>query len=210
MRRIHQLGASLIEFLVASTLGAVVIGVIGSVLINNQRIASERTKELSLLQSTNSVLQIMKLDMHRAGYNGSVDHAVKLSGADNIFHVSNNASSALIAYVYASEISGASTTYTHAVYERRTADLDILRYCEKKTSTVMTTTQVQDTATHFSGVCNTLFHTRRIVVDDFTPSITELTGNISSAVVTVKLATKLSHQPSIKKELSFDVKQRNW
>ena len=44
--RRQQFGATLVEFMISSILGIVVIGSVGSVFISGQNIASERSKEL--------------------------------------------------------------------------------------------------------------------------------------------------------------------
>lgn len=206
-----QKGASLIEFMVASTVGIIALGVMGSLFINSQKIAVQRTKELSLLQSTNSVLQMMNLDMKRAGYNGVTDNLVKLSGADHMFYIENSPTSGLLAYAYVSEISGASIIYSNIVYEQTSAATDVLRICEKKQSTVISVIDAQDFTANVGNNCNTLFHKDRISVDAFNLAQIELPGNkVSSSMVTVQLVTSLKNSPGLSKDLSFSLKQRNW
>jgi type IV pilus assembly protein PilW len=207
----RQLGASLIEFMVASTVGIIAIGIIGTVLVLGQRVATERTKELTLLQSSNSVLQMMKLDMHRAGYNGISSHQVKLSGADHLYYVENSATTGLLAYAYVSAVSGGSYTYTNVVYEQTSSASNVLRICEKKQSTVMSVLEARNFPGMIGHNCNTLFHKERILVDKFNVSLLALPGaKVSSALVTVELDTSLKNTPSMTQSLSFQVKQRNW
>lgn len=211
MFRHRQAGASLIEFMVASTIGIIAITIIGSMFLSGQKIAAERTKQLTLLQATNSVLQMMKLDMHRAGYNGVSNNLVKLSGADHLFYVESTSSTGLLAYAYVSEVSGASYTYSNVVYEQTSAATDALRICEKKQSTVMSVLDAQDFTGRIGNNCNTLFHKDRVNVDVFNVSLVNLPGSkVSSAIVTVRLDTSLKNAPSYSESLSFTTKQRNW
>ncbi|KHT46071.1 PilW family protein [Vibrio sinaloensis] len=211
MKLSKERGASLIEFMVAATIGVFALGIIGSMFLSGYKTATKRTQELTLLQSTNSVLQMMKLDMHRAGYNGVSPNLVKLSGADHTFYVENSATTGLLAYAYVAEVSGASYTYSNVVYEQTSAASDVLRICEKKQSTVMSVLDAQDFPGRVGHNCNTLFHKDRIKVDGFNLTLVELPGsNISSAMVTVELQTSLKNAPTYTKSLSFTTKQRNW
>ena len=77
-------GSTLIEMLVASTLGVIVIGTIGSVFVTNQRLSSEKSLELLLSQNLFSATQMMKEEIWRAGYDSDSGQSVKLSGALSI------------------------------------------------------------------------------------------------------------------------------
>ncbi len=209
--RFNQRGASLVEFMVASTIGVIAITIIGATFLSGQKIAAKRTQELTLLQATNSVLQMMKLDMHRAGYNGVSRNLVQLSGADHLFYVENSSTTGLLAYAYVAEVSGASYTYSNVVYEQTSAATNVLRICEKKQSTVMSVLDAKDFPGRVGHNCNTLFHKERINVDAFNVSLVNLPGSkVSSAMVTVRLDTSLKNAPTITKTLSFTTKQRNW
>lgn len=207
-----QRGVSLIEFMIAGTISVIALGIVGSVVVTGQKTALQRTNELALLQSTNSVLQMMKMDMQRAGYDGVQGKTIKLSGADNVFYAKNGPDFGLIAYAYASEMSGAVVSiYTNVVYEQQSTASNVLRICEKKQDTVMSIADAEDFTTYIGHNCNTLFHTARIKVDKFNVSLVELPGSkVSSAIVTVDLQTSLENSPSLTKSLSFTTKQRNW
>ena len=56
----------------------------------------ERSKELMLLQNTASVLQMMKSDIQRAGFDGSDGNSVKISGASNTLYTISGADSGLL------------------------------------------------------------------------------------------------------------------
>ena len=211
MARAKQHGTSLIELMVASLMGIIALGTIGALVLHSQKIALQRSKELSLLQSTNSVLQMMKLDMKRAGYNGVVNRAVKLSGAEYTFYTESSPSSGLLAYAYFSERSGATDIYTNVVYQQAAATPEVLRICEKKQPNVISVLDAQNFTARVGNNCNTLFHIGRISVDSFHLSQVELlSAEVSSSIVTVQLATSLKSMPSLVQALSFSLKQRNW
>ena len=85
-----QKGASLIEFMIASVIGVIAIGIIGSLFISSQRTASKRGQELLLLQNMAGTLQQIKEDAQRAGYDGVDTGSLKLSGATDTIHVQNS------------------------------------------------------------------------------------------------------------------------
>ena len=66
----YQRGGSLIELMISSLIGLVLLGVIGSVFISLQKTAREKNLELHLLQGLNVTLMLMKEDIQRAGYDG--------------------------------------------------------------------------------------------------------------------------------------------
>lgn len=204
-------GASLIEFLIASTIGVIALGIIGGTFIQGQKLSTQRVKELNLLQSNNSVLQLLKLDLHRAGYDGINGYSLKLSGAEHTLHVVNGIDHGLVAYAYASQISGSAITYRNVAYRQQASDPDVLQICEKEQSTIMTAVQSEDFSTLVGANCNTLFHTNQITVERFDVELADLKGvSVSSAMATITLKTHLKNDSSVSQTLTMDSKQRNW
>ncbi len=83
---LKQKGASLVEFMIASSLGLISLAIVGSLYISGQKAAMERSKELMLLQNTASVLQMLRNDIQRAGFDGIDGNSVKISGASNTIY----------------------------------------------------------------------------------------------------------------------------
>lgn len=199
------------EFLVSASISIVVIGMVMSMLIHNQRTAVHSARELMLLQNTNSVLQMMKQDLHRAGYSGGFSASAKLSGATQTYHVKESNQASLIAYAYLSGEVGSEEAYTNVVYQREEQSEDLLKICEKKLPRVMSTLEAESFTAYFGNTCNTLFDSRRIVIEEFGLNVESLSGqSVSSALVTITLSTKLANHPKIIQSLGFTVKQRNW
>jgi len=81
-------GFSLIELLVASTIGLLSLAVVGSVFINGYSFASQRSLQLMLAQDTNDVLRMMKEDIQRAGYDAAgASSTFVLSGATKTIYL---------------------------------------------------------------------------------------------------------------------------
>ncbi|WP_239837518.1 pilus assembly protein PilW [Vibrio sp. Isolate23] len=182
-----------------------------SMLIHHQRTAVYRANELMLLQSTNSVLQMMKQDLHRAGYSGGMGSSLKLSGAAQTYYIRHDNQMSLIAYAYLSGNVEDEEAYTNVVYQRDRQSEQILRVCEKKLSRVMSVVEAESFTTYFGNTCNTLFDSRRIAIEVFELNVEPLVGlSISSALVSVVLSTQLVDQLQVTQSLGFSVKTRNW
>ncbi|HFD0509111.1 TPA: PilW family protein, partial [Vibrio cholerae] len=91
-----QKGNTLIEFMIASLVGAMALAIIGTVFLSNQKAAAQRSKEIMLLQQMSSVMQQMKEDIQRAGFDGISTNSMMLSGSANILFQQTNK----IGYVY--------------------------------------------------------------------------------------------------------------
>ena len=205
----NQKGASLVEFMIASSLGLISLAIVGSLYISGQKVAMERSKELMLLQNTASVLQMMKSDIQRAGFDGSDGNSVKISGASNTLYTISGADSGLIAYVYNVGVSGATSLYKNVVYEQRDGTPESLFVCQKKQATIWNINDVANLSG--TGMCNTLFDKKAIHVNRF-DLVSEVLENTDakSALITVTLGTELKDATNIRTEQSFTVKQRNW
>ena len=205
----NQKGASLVEFMIASSLGLISLAIVGSLYISGQKVAMERSKELMLLQNTASVLQMMKSDIQRAGFDGSDRNSVKISGASNTLYTISGADSGLIAYVYNVGVSGATSLYKNVVYEQRDGTPESLFVCQKKQATIWNINDVANPSG--TGTCNTLFDKKAIHVNRF-DLVSEVLENTDakSALITVTLGTELKDATNIRTEQSFTVKQRNW
>ncbi len=206
---LKQKGASLVEFMIASSLGLISLAIVGSLYISGQKAAMERSKELMLLQNTASVLQMLRNDIQRAGFDGIDGNSVKISGASNTIYTLDAPGMGLIAYAYNVGASGATALYKNVVYEQRVDTPESLFVCEKKQTTIWSVADV--IALSGTGSCNTLFDKKAIHVNQFTlAAATVKNTDAESAMVTVTLGTELKDATDIRTEQSFTVKQRNW
>ena len=196
----EQKGASLIELLISSFIGIIAIGIIGSIFINGQRVAKDRGLELLLIQNLTSTLQIIKDDIQRAGYDGISGQSVKLSAATNIIEITSDS----LGFIYHKKLSGAEKTYQNIVYKYSSSDKK-LKVCEEQT---LITNRKELTTV---GDCNSLFDSQNIKVTNFSVLRTSLiTSSATSSIIDIQLDTELVNIPTMKKGLSFRVKQRNW
>ncbi|MFH0264645.1 hypothetical protein [Vibrio rumoiensis] len=187
--RHKQLGVSLVEMMVASAISIVAIIAIGSVFLSGQKLATERTQRLLVIQGINEALRYIKEDAQRAGFNGSQGASLMLSGATNV--ISTPSSS--LAYTY-KKPDGQYTQVTFALDDSK------LKICENtEASPILTTcTPVQS-----------LLDQHRLTVDAFNVSEAPLGSTVSSAFITLSLTASLldgTHPQT----LTTQIKQRNW
>jgi type IV pilus assembly protein PilW len=200
VHKYKQNGSSLIELLIASFIGVIAISLVGSIFINGQRVAKNRGLELLLAQNLTSTMEIIKDDIQRAGYNGTDGQSVKLSAATNIIEITPNS----IGFVYHKKLSGAQKTYQNVIYKYSSSDKK-LKVCEEET--LITNIKSLTTVSN----CYSLFDTQNIQVTNFSVLRKPLiTSSATSSIIGIQLDTELVNIPTMKKDLSFSVKQRNW
>ncbi|AWG84826.1 pilus assembly protein PilW [Vibrio parahaemolyticus] len=204
-----QKGASLVEFMIASALGLISLATVGSIYVSGQRVIMERSKELMLLQNSESVVQMLKSDIQRAGFDGNDGHSIKISGSANTIYTLDDVDRGLIAYAYYIGVSGSAPLYKNVAYEQRVNTPESLFVCEKKQITIWDVNDVVNLAG--TGSCNTLFDKKVIHVNrfDLTSELLEST-DAKSALVTITLGTELKDATDIRTQQSFTAMQRNW
>ncbi|HHE1264324.1 TPA: PilW family protein [Vibrio parahaemolyticus] len=204
-----QKGASLVEFMIASALGFISLATVGSIYVSGQRVIMERSKELMLLQNSESVVQMLKSDIQRAGFDGNDGHSIKISGSANTIYTLDDVDSGLIAYAYYIGVSGSAPLYKNVAYEQRVNTPESLFVCEKKQITIWDVNDVVNLAG--TGSCNTLFDKKVIHVNrfDLASELLEST-DAKSALVTITLGTELKDATDIRTQQSFTAMQRNW
>ncbi|MGI9839714.1 PilW family protein [Vibrio parahaemolyticus] len=204
-----QKGASLVEFMIASALGLISLATVGSIYVSGQRVIMERSKELMLLQNSESVVQMLKSDIQRAGFDGNDGHSIKISGSANTIYTLDDVDRGLIAYAYYIGVSGSAPLYKNVAYEQRVNTPESLFVCEKKQITIWDVNDVVNLAGTVS--CNTLFDKKVIHVNrfDLASELLEST-DAKSALVTITLGTELKDATDIRTQQSFTAMQRNW
>ena len=91
-------GFSLIELLIASSVGLIAIGVVGSVFLSGYQAANKWSLELLLQQDVNDAFRLIKEDVLRAGYVSSGVSSLIISGASNVVYV--NPDNNCLSYAY--------------------------------------------------------------------------------------------------------------
>ncbi len=195
--------------MIASALGLISLATVGSIYVSGQRVIMERSKELMLLQNSESVVQMLKSDIQRAGFDGNDGHSIKISGSANTIYTLDDVDRGLIAYAYYIGVSGSAPLYKNVAYEQRVNTPESLFVCEKKQITIWDVNDVVNLAG--TGSCNTLFDKKVIHVNrfDLASELLEST-DAKSALVTITLGTELKDATDIRTQQSFTAMQRNW
>ncbi|OCH56626.1 PilW family protein [Vibrio cyclitrophicus] len=192
--RRQQFGATLVEFMISSILGIVVIGSVGSVFISGQNIASERSKELLLLQQVSGALQYFKEDIQRAGYDGGTGVSLKLSGSTDTLYISPDSKTVAYAYTHQSEIRNVAFVF----------DSGLVKVCDSPSSIVKTVSAA------ISG-CSSIFEPNQIRVVDFHANQSSIESQgVSSGITTIMISAELVGDTCVNYSSSVIVKNRNW
>ncbi|MGR5331531.1 PilW family protein [Photobacterium damselae] len=187
-------GFSLIELLIASSVGLIAIGVVGTVFLSGYQAANKRSLELLLEQDVNDAFRLIKEDILRAGYVSSGASSLKLSGASNIVYVS--AAKSCIAYGYDS-VDG-------RIFNEVMHDGVKLLYKSRPLSYLSVSNACKSLGT------NSLVYQKQIKVLEFDIQhkvISSATTN--SQLLTIKLAANIKSS-AVSTTKSIQIKTRNW
>lgn len=127
-----QLGVFLIELLIASSLGVITLLAVGSVFISIQKISTERTKRLFVIQNINQALRSIKSNVQRAGFNGQLGQSYVISGASTV--ITTTPSSLTFGYRVNPDSTAAS--YTQIIFTQDDNQLDYCQLPDAETQTV--------------------------------------------------------------------------
>ena len=94
----RQKGVALIEMLVASAAGILLISLVGSLYVSVQSHASQRSQLLLLNQALATTARRIQNDMIRAGYDGVKDESLVALGSSRTIFISQSGSVAQYAY----------------------------------------------------------------------------------------------------------------
>ncbi|MGP8306430.1 PilW family protein [Vibrio sp. YIC-376] len=199
VRKRFQQGSSLIELMISSLIGLILLGVIGSVFLSLQKTAREKSLELHLLQALNLTFSVVKEDIQRAGYDGGNGHSLKLSGATDTITISGGSS---IGFVYFKEGSIDNENYRNIKYEKRDTRLVMCEQGKVSQTQILTFNAV--------GSCYSLFDQDIFQVTQFTVSSGTVTnGKNTSALTDIQLGLQ-TVDGSFSKVETVSIKQRNW
>ena len=190
-----QYGASLVELLIASSIGLVALMLVGNIYIKGQKIYAERSQKLLLVQELNDALRFIKEESLRAGYRGGSSDFAILSGATDIIHVSG----AQLSFIYQLDSGGDSTwRFASFKYESNT-----LKICSDKSMSVIPDINFAPER------CFSLVDDNIIKVTDFTLNHVALGSSVSSAYLSITTNAELKNTPH-KYSSVITIKQRNW
>ncbi|MEF1288413.1 pilus assembly protein PilW [Vibrio sp. M260118] len=205
----HQYGNTLIELQIASLVGLMVLGTIGSVFIQGFKLTNERSKQLLLEQSLSTVMMQIKEDIHRAGFNTDQGHTAVLSGALATIHV--DPEQELVGYVYHIESEG-TESFRNVVFKREESSSpsggSMLKICEKHSSQPLSVEAVALSGP--GGFCFNLFNPKQISISNFSvQSQTVASEMMSSRMVTLSLTGHLLARVNREHRVEMTVLQRN-
>ena len=203
-----QRGASLIEFMVASLVGVIALGIAGNVFVSGYKAAAKSSKELLLLQNMTSAVQQIKEDMHRAGFSGLNSSSSTLSGASNSIYTQTSPD--MVGFVYRVAPSG-SSAFRNVVYRHQpqVTGADLLKICEKSQPNPLAPASAANSG--FRGNCYNVFDPKQITVNSFTAVMNPVnSAKTSSAYTTISITASLLNDPSISQSMAIKLQQRNW
>ncbi|UKA28686.1 PilW family protein [Photobacterium damselae] len=190
-------GFSLIELLIASSVGIIAIGVVGTVFLSGYQAANKRSLELLLQQDVNDAFRLIKEDVLRAGYVSSGASSLKLSGASNVVYV--NSDNNCLAYAY------------HSPDGRRYNEV---MYNEQDRKLVYRSIDDEITALNACSLSRersySLIYDKQITVNQFDIENTPISSaSATSQLLTIKLAAKIKSS-AVSTTKSIQIKTRNW
>ncbi|WIG78716.1 prepilin-type N-terminal cleavage/methylation domain-containing protein [Photobacterium damselae] len=198
-------GFSLVELLIASSIGLIAIGIVGSVFLSGYTSANQRSLELLLKQDVNDALSLLKEDILRAGYNKDKNTSYIVSGATEIVTIdTSKPTKHCISYAYHDgTVQHLRSFYTKMGEDSEDNDVRVLRLYS-------TTNPVRD-SDDFCDDGESILDQNVIEVNDFTLRSEALSsGSATSRLITITLAANLIANPSISIAKSVQVKTRNW
>jgi type IV pilus assembly protein PilW len=83
----RQTGKSLIELMVATTVGCIVLGSVAQLMLAGQRSATTQADKQMLHHALYRTLDYLKRDIKRAGFNDAESMALQLLGADSVLEL---------------------------------------------------------------------------------------------------------------------------
>lgn len=187
-------GFSLIELLIASSVGLIAIGVVGSVFLSGHQAANKRSLELLLQQDVNDAFRLIKEDVLRAGYVSGGASSLKLSGAINVVYV--NTANNCLAYAYDSPDG---RRYNELMYK----DKKLVYRVSSAIKTIATACNPTD--------AYSLIYDKQISVNQFDIENNAISSaSATSQLIKITLAAHLKNDDSVSTAKSIQIKTRNW
>ncbi|MGF1754578.1 pilus assembly protein PilW [Vibrio makurazakiensis] len=189
-----QKGATLVEMVIASSLGLVAIVGVGSIFLSGQKISNEKGKQLLLLQQVSGALQYFKQDLQRAGYDGGNGNSLTLSGTSDIIYVAPDFHSVAYAYTHGTQVRNVAFVF----------DSGAIKVCDRPSTAPKTVSQA------VSG-CSSIFEPNQITVTNFLIQTSHVaTSSVSSGMTTLSIAAELASDASVTYSTSVDIQHRSW
>jgi Tfp pilus assembly protein PilW len=198
----RQKGITIIEMLVASTVGIMAISLVGSLYISVQNHASDRSQLLLLNQALATTARRIQNDMIRAGFNGEDSKSWVPSGASSTIYVSQ--SGAVAQYAYRDDRGEAPIENVVWQFSEEVGKLSICRAKTSISAGTKTTTFSNSTG------CTSIFEPNLIKVNDFS-LVTNTVGSNSAThqYINLTIDAELRGNPSVFRSLTRQFMVRN-
>ena len=191
-------GFSLIELLIASSVGLIAIGVVGSVFLSGYQAANKRSLELLLQQDVNDAFRLIKEDVLRAGDVSSGASSLIISGASNVVYV--NPANNCLSYAYDAPDG---RRYNEVMYNKTDRKL-VYRSIDDEITAL--------NACSLSGERSySLIYEKQITVNQFEIENKSISSaSATSQLIKITLAGHLKNDDSVSTAKSIQIKTRNW
>ena len=191
-------GFSLVEVMLAATLGSLALALVGSLFISAQKIARQKSQQLYLLQSMSNAFQTIEEDIQRAGFDNGFGHTLRLMSAANVIE-QNGASEFGLAYY---REMASNDNYRMVRYYLSSGKLMVCEQGSALSSAIKPLHQIQ--------ACRSLLDERVLQVTSFAITSSPLSNSHAySALWHLTLAVQ-SLDLNDSRQLTVDVTQRNW
>ena len=197
-------GYSLIELLIASSIGLIAIGVVGDVFIKGYSFANQRSLELMVNQDANNALRLIKEDVLRAGSVSGGSTSLKVASAERVIYVGksqSHAASTLPCIAYAYDGPSSKKVYTTIYLDSSDPANHKLKY------------RSREPAFSFSDLCTggqSILYDKLLKVTKFEVNDKVLSSASStSQLLTIRLEVA-TLDDAITQAKSIKVKTRNW
>lgn len=191
-------GFTLIELIVSVGIGAMTLGIIGSIFISAHNVAHDKSQQLYLLQSLTSTFQTIEEDIQRAGFDNAQGQSLLLSGAANVIELNSSSDFGMAYYRDVAD----NKNYRSLRYYLNSGKIIL---CEQG---VVLKNDIKALPEIVS--CRSLLDENVVNVVSFSLSSTTLSNaNATSAIWHLSIsAHTIDHVYS--RALFVDIKQRNW
>lgn len=193
-------GFSLVELLIASSIGLIALSMVVSVFLQGNKFAAQRSLELMLSQDMSDALRMMKEDILRAGFASGAASSFIISGADKVVYTKAKVGSALDCLTFAYD-DGTQKNYRSYYFEGN------------KLKHYATTNPEVSLELGVNRACSygqSMLHDKQVRVVDFHIVESQLSSaSATSQMLTLVLEAALSGS-STSVTQSVTVKTRNW
>ncbi len=203
-KRSTQIGLTLLELVIALSLGCLIILGASQVLVSVVTSSSVVQRRILVEEKLLELQLLLSKELRRAGYHSRPNQTATFSDQNSLVYV--NAAHNDVGLVYQVKSSGAEA-FRNLYFNYSPAGKQ-LKLCDKYSATPLSTSQAAISTTGSS--CYSLFDSNQFRLTHFQVTQRSVASAAHhSAMVTVDMALALSGEPQIQHAIRFKVMQRN-